>query len=312
MQPPVAKVGRHAQIPVSTQLVPLSESFAPFFRVGRPLRELPRCVVPAAPRDAGGGARDLPVRARRRRHRRRRRRVAGGAVGSPRPFRTRARRDRRGANARRAAVCRSRCRDRAARASDCLFPRPALRVPPGRDDHALHDLCRAPRLLPPLGQSDRAAAAAPQWPRHACQRGAQRRHLHGAAARQLLAGHRSRLAEGPRLPAAGRPRALRRARRAQIGEGRCDGGWPELIAYETARTRALLESGRPLVRAMPWRPALELSGVLAGGHRILDRIDSARGDVFRHRPELGRGDWALVAWRALVPARAAASVGAHP
>jgi len=99
---------------------------------------------------------------------------------------------------------------------------------------------------------------------------------------------------------------------AQIGQSRCDGGWPELIAYETARTRALLESGRPLVRAMPWRAALEISGVLAGGHRILDRIDSARGDVFRHRPELGRRDWALVAWRALVPARAAASVGAHP
>jgi squalene synthase HpnC len=97
---------------------------------------------------------------------------------------------------------------------------------------------------------------------------------------------------------------------AQIAENRCDDGWRELIAFETARTRTLLESGRPLVRAMPWRAALELSGVLAGGHRILDRIEAARGDVFAHRPQLGHADWALVAWRALVPPRASATPNA--
>jgi squalene synthase HpnC len=90
---------------------------------------------------------------------------------------------------------------------------------------------------------------------------------------------------------------------AQIAEGRCDEGWRSLMAFQTARARALLESGRPLVRSLPWRFALELSGVLAGGHRILDRIEAANGDVFRHRPQLGRKDWALVAWRALAPPR---------
>ena len=92
---------------------------------------------------------------------------------------------------------------------------------------------------------------------------------------------------------------------AQIAESRCDDAWRALIGHETARTRAMLESGRPLVRAMPWRASIELSGVLAGGHRILDRIDATRGDVFRHRPKLGRADWALVAWRAFVPPRRA-------
>ena len=90
---------------------------------------------------------------------------------------------------------------------------------------------------------------------------------------------------------------------AHIATGRCDDGWRALVAFETARTRALLESGRPLVRSLPRRAALELSGVIAGGHRILDRIERVRGDVFRHRPQLRRVDWAVVAFRAVVPPR---------
>jgi squalene synthase HpnC len=73
-----------------------------------------------------------------------------------------------------------------------------------------------------------------------------------------------------------------------------------LMLFETARTRALLESGRPLVRALPFRLGLELSAVIAGGLRILSRIDAADGDVFRHRPVLRKRDWAMVAYRAVV------------
>jgi len=89
----------------------------------------------------------------------------------------------------------------------------------------------------------------------------------------------------------------------QIAEGRCDAGWHALMAFETRRTRSLLEAGRPLVRELPWRLGLELSGVLAGGHRILDGIEAAGGDVFRRRPRLHRMDWAIVAARALFPPR---------
>jgi squalene synthase HpnC len=90
---------------------------------------------------------------------------------------------------------------------------------------------------------------------------------------------------------------------ADIAAGRCDERWRALVAFEVRRTRGLLESGRALVRALPWRAGLELAGVLAGGHRILDRIDAAGGDVFRHRPRLARADWIAIAWQALVPAR---------
>ncbi|MEP7182575.1 MAG: squalene synthase HpnC [Betaproteobacteria bacterium] len=90
-----------------------------------------------------------------------------------------------------------------------------------------------------------------------------------------------------------------------IAAGRVDDAWRALMAFQTRRTRALLESGRPLAdrRRLPWRLALELSGVLAGGHRILDAIDAVGGDVFRHRPQLARGDWVLVAANALFPPR---------
>ena len=91
---------------------------------------------------------------------------------------------------------------------------------------------------------------------------------------------------------------------AQVGEGRIDDRWRALLAFETARARTLLHAGRPLVRALPARLGLELSAVIAGGTRILDRIDTVGGDVFRRRPMLGPRDWVAVGFRALVPRRA--------
>ena len=96
-------------------------------------------------------------------------------------------------------------------------------------------------------------------------------------------------------------------REAQIAEARVDAAWRALLAFEVARARGLLEAGRPLVRALPWRLGLELSAVISGGLRILDRIDAVGGDVFARRPVLATRDWLVVAWRAVVPARSAAA-----
>jgi squalene synthase HpnC len=89
----------------------------------------------------------------------------------------------------------------------------------------------------------------------------------------------------------------------QITAGRVDAKWRALMAFETARAGALLSAGRPLVRALPLRLRLELAAVIAGGQRILRRIDYVGGDVFAQRPMLGARDWLIVAWRAVVPAR---------
>ncbi|MET0203672.1 MAG: squalene synthase HpnC [Casimicrobiaceae bacterium] len=92
---------------------------------------------------------------------------------------------------------------------------------------------------------------------------------------------------------------------AQFDRRDVDARWRALLAFETARARGLLAAGRPLVRALPARLGLELSAVIAGGTRILDRIDAVGGDVFRHRPMLGPRDWIAVGFRALVPPRIA-------
>ena len=86
---------------------------------------------------------------------------------------------------------------------------------------------------------------------------------------------------------------------AQIAEGRCDPNWTRLLEFEVARTRALLEAGRPLTRALPLRLALELKFILAGGLRILSAIDAAGGDVFRRRPQLRGRDWVVMSAAAL-------------
>jgi squalene synthase HpnC len=90
----------------------------------------------------------------------------------------------------------------------------------------------------------------------------------------------------------------------QIAAYRVDERWRALLAFETARTHERFVRGRPLVRELPWRLARELAAVIAGGERILARIDSVGGDVFRRRPKLNFVDWARIGVTALLPASA--------
>ena len=86
---------------------------------------------------------------------------------------------------------------------------------------------------------------------------------------------------------------------AQIAERRADGRWAALMAFQIARARAMLESGAPLATTLRGRIGLELRMIVQGGARILDKLDQARGDVFRHRPVLRAWDWPLMLGRAL-------------
>jgi squalene synthase HpnC len=92
---------------------------------------------------------------------------------------------------------------------------------------------------------------------------------------------------------------------AQIAEGTCDARWSRLMRFQTERTRALFDEGAALPRRLPWRAGIELRAVIAGGRRILQRIDRIDGDVFTRRPVLTGRDWLVVACRTLVPARGA-------
>jgi squalene synthase HpnC len=88
---------------------------------------------------------------------------------------------------------------------------------------------------------------------------------------------------------------------AQIANGQFDENWARLLAFEVGRTRALLKGGRPLAAALPLRLRLELRMIVAGGLRILGKLDESGGNVFRHRPKLHAFDWVRMAGAALVP-----------
>ena len=82
-----------------------------------------------------------------------------------------------------------------------------------------------------------------------------------------------------------------------------------LIAAQIARAATLLEQGRPLGRALPGRAGLEMRLIIAGGTRILQRLQAQSEDVFS-RPRLGRLDKLRLLLQALFyRARPARGVG---
>ncbi|MGE5622252.1 MAG: squalene synthase HpnC [Bacillota bacterium] len=84
-----------------------------------------------------------------------------------------------------------------------------------------------------------------------------------------------------------------------IAEGRVDDAWRALLHFEVERARALMQSGAPLALRLRGRIGWELRLIVQGGLRILERIEAAGYDVFRHRPQLRAIDWLLMCWRAV-------------
>lgn len=87
-------------------------------------------------------------------------------------------------------------------------------------------------------------------------------------------------------------------RENQIARGEWSADWAALLDFEIDRTRALMQEGAPLVRALPGRMGWEIRLTVQGGLRILDKLRAARGDVFRHRPVLKPIDWLRMAGQA--------------
>ena len=81
---------------------------------------------------------------------------------------------------------------------------------------------------------------------------------------------------------------------AQFAARDANAAWREFMAFEVARTRALLLAGAPLGRVLRGRIGLEMRMIIAGGERILRKIEKAGYDVFRRRPVLRSADWALM------------------
>ncbi len=85
----------------------------------------------------------------------------------------------------------------------------------------------------------------------------------------------------------------------QIAEGRVDAAWRDLVTFQVDRSRSMMESGAPLGRTLPGRFGLEIRLTIRGGLAILDKLEAANCDMFRHRPVLRWHDWPLLFIRAL-------------
>ena len=86
---------------------------------------------------------------------------------------------------------------------------------------------------------------------------------------------------------------------AQINAGNADERWQAFMQFNIDRTRYLLNAGKPLGCILKGRIGLEMRLIIAGGERILHKLENVKGDVFNHRPTLNKLDWLLMIAKAL-------------
>ena len=80
----------------------------------------------------------------------------------------------------------------------------------------------------------------------------------------------------------------------QIAQGITNDAWRKLMQFQAARARALMQQGAPLGSILSGRIGLEMRMIIAGGLRILDKLENVQHDMFRHRPVLKPLDWIIM------------------
>jgi phytoene synthase len=86
---------------------------------------------------------------------------------------------------------------------------------------------------------------------------------------------------------------------AQIAARRCDRAFRDLLRFQVDRARRMMLAGAPLVRQLDGRFRLEIAITVQGGLRILEKLENAGYDMFRHRPVHKWFDWPSLFFRAL-------------
>ena len=80
----------------------------------------------------------------------------------------------------------------------------------------------------------------------------------------------------------------------QVATESVDAAWQALMQFQVQRTRDMMKGGAPLGSILTGRIGLEMRLIIAGGNRILDKLENARFDMFRHRPVLRPFDWVIM------------------
>ena len=81
---------------------------------------------------------------------------------------------------------------------------------------------------------------------------------------------------------------------AHIAQGKANDAWRELMKFQVDRARAMMLTGKPLGSILTGRIGLEMRMIIAGGLRILSKLENAQYDMFRQRPVLKPYDWVIM------------------
>ena len=84
-----------------------------------------------------------------------------------------------------------------------------------------------------------------------------------------------------------------------LRERRCDEHFQDLMRFQVERARGMMLEGAPLLRNLAGRFRLEIAITVQGGLRILEKLEQAQYDMFRHRPGHRWFEWPLLFFRAL-------------
>ncbi len=74
----------------------------------------------------------------------------------------------------------------------------------------------------------------------------------------------------------------------------CDDAWRALMKFQVDRARSLMNQGAPLGSILTGRIGLEMRMIIAGGLRILTKLEANEYDMFRKRPVLKPFDWVIM------------------
>jgi phytoene synthase len=80
----------------------------------------------------------------------------------------------------------------------------------------------------------------------------------------------------------------------QIAAGRADTAWRALVSFEAERTAAIMTRGAALGSILCGRVGLEMRMIIAGGRRILHKLQAVNYDMFERRPVLRLHDWVIM------------------
>jgi squalene synthase HpnC len=87
---------------------------------------------------------------------------------------------------------------------------------------------------------------------------------------------------------------------AQIASRHANRHWEDFMLFNIARAETLLLEGKLLGNVLPGRIGLEMRMIINGGERVIYKLRSAHGDIFKHRPTLQAWDWPVILLKALL------------